>query len=150
MKSESLIHEHPTIGEVVHKDVALHYEIYEQVQNDDLDSEVNEFMDNLIAGKESIHPGLSINTSKRGRKPIPFSDWVTVEKRRASEGVYAFYVRCKNENGELKVGLVDYMKVSDFDKYFANNDSAYQAYRQQLMTVFKMQRKENKLNELST
>jgi hypothetical protein len=77
-----------------------------------------------------------------GRPAIPYSDWITVEKRRASEGVYAFYVRYKNEYGKLKVGFVDYMKITDFEKRFANNDASYQAYRQQLIAMWKAERKE--------
>jgi hypothetical protein len=91
---------------------------------------------------------ISTINKKVGRKAIPYSEWVTVEKRRASEGVFSFYVRYKNEGGELKVGLVDYMKVVDFEKYFANNNTAYQAYRQQLMAVFKTERM--KVNGIST
>jgi hypothetical protein len=65
--------------------------------------------------------------------------WLTVEKRRASEGVYAFVVRYKNSSGKKKVGLIDYVSIKDFNKRFSRRKRHYEAYRQQLIENFKAQ-----------
>jgi hypothetical protein len=65
-----------------------------------------------------------------------YSDWVTVEKRRVSEGVYAHYVRVKDDAGQKKVGLIDYISITDFNKRFTRRKKHYEAYKTQLIAVY--------------
>lgn len=87
---------------------------------------------------DNVFPFPSPDTvSRRGRRGA--DDWVTVEKRRSSQSVVAHYVRCKDEAGKKKVGLTDYMSVSDFRKRFSRRKTDYEKYKKQLIAIYEAQ-----------
>lgn len=80
----------------------------------------------------------TINKAKtRGRPQKAYSDWITVEKRRASQNVIAHVVRIKDENGNKRVGYTDYMSLQDFTRRFSRKRADYEKYRQSLIAIYK-------------
>jgi hypothetical protein len=78
--------------------------------------------------------------SKARAKPTPdYSDWITVEKRRASQNVIAHYVRVKNDDGRKLVGFADYMSVADFKRRFSRKKTDYEKYKRTLVVLYKAQ-----------
>jgi hypothetical protein len=100
------------------------------------DDEENGDRENASTVPSNVIP---IQSKAKAKPTADYSDWVTVEKRRVSEGVYAHYVRVKDDAGQKKVGLIDYISITDFNKRFSRKAKYYAAYKAQLVAIYKAQ-----------